>query len=118
MDWISLKDLPLALAFGIVCLWFYNQSNVAHGKRYVELIEAFGKDYKIIIENYDKTVDFLSEERRQWLIDLRGERAILLDTLNKNTEAQVKNANETHALRNSLSAVFLKPKRGTYDDSK
>lgn len=116
MDLLSLRDLPLALAFGIACLWFLNQNNIEFGKKYVALIEAFGKDYKIITDNYESLVESLAEERRQWLTDLRTERSILLDSINKSTEAQVKNANETHALRNSLSPVLLRPRRGASDE--
>lgn len=98
MDYLSLKDLPLALAFGVVCLWFYNQGTIEFNKKYVALITDFNAKYEAIIETQ-------SEERRQWITDQRRDRELLLERLDKNTEAQIKNANETHQLRNVLAPV-------------
>ena len=102
MDLLSLRDLPLALAFGIVCLWFLNQNNIEFGKKYVTLIESFGKEYKLLIDDYDSLVSTLAEERRQWMTDQRNERNYLLDVINKNTEACTKNVTETNQLRGLL----------------
>lgn len=98
MDYLSLKDLPLALAFGIVCLWFYNQANIEFSKKYVALIGEFNAKYEAMIEEQ-------AEERRQWIADQRNDRALLLERLDRNTEAQIKNANETHQLRNLFTPL-------------
>lgn len=107
MDILSLRDLPLALAFGIVCLWLYNQANLTHAKQLVALTEAFSKDFKELTMKYDELVSGLQEERRQWLSDQRADREILLNRLNSNTEALTNHANQTHQLRNTLSPISL-----------
>lgn len=110
MDLLSLRDLPLALAFGIVCLWFLNQNNIEFGKKYVALSEGFNKEYRAALENYNALVTGLAEERRQWITDQRTERAYLIEVLNKNTEALTKNANENNQLRQHISSSERKDK--------
>lgn len=106
MDLLQLRDLPLAFAFGIACLWFYNQSNVEFGKKYVALIEAFGKEYKALVDKYDNLVDAIAEEKRQLVSDYRVERSDLLTIIKANTEAMAKAATEDHALRNTLAPLI------------
>lgn len=108
MDLLALRDLPLAFAFGIACLYFYNQANVEFGKKYVSLIEAFGKEYKVLVDKYDGLVDAIAEERRQWMADQRDQRTYLLETISRNTEAIASSRGEMHALRNALSPYSLK----------
>lgn len=107
MDLLSLRDLPLALAFGIVCLWLYNQGNLEHAKRLVALTDSFSKEFNNVISNYESLLNTVLEERRQGLADQRAEREILLNRLNSNTEAMTKNASETHQLRSSLTPISI-----------
>ena len=111
MDLLSLRDLPLALAFGIVCLWLYNQANLTHTKQLISLTDSFGKEFKELIAKYEIIMDGLREERRQWIVDQRTEREILLTRLNQNTEAMTNHANQSHQLRNTLNPIFLLAER-------
>lgn len=111
MDLLSLRDLPLALAFGIVCLWLYNQANLLHAKQLIALTEAFGKEFKELTLKYDSVVLGIQEERRQWVADQRADREILLNRLNSNTEALTNHANQTHALRNALNPISILAER-------
>lgn len=100
MDILSLRDLPLALAFGIVCLWFLNQNNLEFGKKYIALINEFNAKY----EGIQST---LLEERTQWITDQRADKTLLIQVIQNNTEAMTKNYNENHQLRQLLTPLTL-----------
>lgn len=100
MDILSLRDLPLALAFGIVCLWFLNQNNLEFGKKYIALINEFNAKNEALI-------DTLLQERVQWVNDQRADKALLIEVIKNNTEALTKNYNENHALRQQLTTIIL-----------
>lgn len=100
MDILSLRDLPLALAFGIVCLWFLNQNNLEFGKKYIALINEFNAKNEVLI-------DTLLQERGQWVSDQRADKALLIEVIRNNTEALTKNYNENHQLRQQLTALVL-----------
>ena len=107
MDLLSLRDLPLALAFGIVCLWFLNQNNIEHGKKFIALVAEFEKAHSVVTKNYETLFSLILEERKQWLIDQRAEKAILIEKLDSNTAAMTKEASEIHQLRSTLTPLVL-----------
>jgi|SRR5688572_16819993 len=107
MDLLSLRDLPLALAFGIVCLWFLNQNNIEHGKKFIALVAEFEKAHSVVTKNYETLFLQILEERKQWLIDQRAEKAILIEKLNANTASMTKEASEIHQLRSTLTPLVL-----------
>lgn len=111
MDLLSLRDLPLALAFGIVCLWLYNQANLLHAKQLIALTEAFGKEFKELTLKYDKALLDMQEERRQWVMDQRADKEILLNRLNSNTEALTNHANQIRTFANSLNPISILAER-------
>lgn len=108
MDILSLRDLPLALAFGIVCLWFLNQNNLEFGKKYIALINEFNAKYEAVQET-------ILNERMQWVSDQRADKALLIEVIKNNTEALAKNNHETHSLRQQLTSVIISatPKTGS-----
>lgn len=111
MDLLSLRDLPLSLAFGIVCLWFMNQSNIENSKKIVALIAEFDKAYAVVVVNYEKLTLQILDERKQWLIDQRAEKNILIEKLESNTTALTKEAYENHQLRGTLTPLLLLAER-------
>jgi hypothetical protein len=107
----SLKDLPLAMAFGLVCIWFMNQNNLEFGKKYIALINEFNEKYEAVIAT-------VLEERKQWFSDSRADKVLLYERLDKNTEAMIVNANETHQLRTALTPLKLKQDQEDRPDSR
>lgn len=100
MDATTLKDLPIPLAVIVAALYFVNQNNAEFAKKLIGLITEFTDKYEALLEAV--TEDRLGS-RQRWLERDR----ILIDALNRNTEAQVRNANETHALRNMVQPLVI-----------
>lgn len=92
---LELQNLPLPLAVIIAAGYVVNQNNAEFAKKLVALIDEFTGKYEALLA-------MVTEERRaaadRWLERDRQ----LIEALNRNTEAHVKNANETHQLRNLL----------------
>lgn len=99
-DLLSLKDLPLPLAAFIICFYLLNQNNAAYAKQLVGLIAEFTSKYEALLETVQEDRKNSSE---RWLERDR----LLNERLEKNTEAVVRNANETHQLRNMVQPLVL-----------
>lgn len=100
MDAISLKDLPLPIAVIVICFYFLNQNNTEFGKKLASLVEQFTKEYK-------DTLNTVLEERRQWVAFQTEQNRQLMTIAQAATEAQTKNANEIHTLRNFIQPYVL-----------
>jgi hypothetical protein len=96
---LELQNLPLPLAVIIAAGYVVNQNNAEFAKKLVALIDEFTGKYEALLA-------MVTEERRaaadRWLERDRQ----LIEALNRNTEAHVKNANETHQLRNTLQPLL------------
>lgn len=101
----SLSELPLPLAIMVAAFWIINQNNATFAKQLIALIDAFDKDYAALLGKYDALFQMVWEDRKEsqarWVERDRQLVAIAQET----KEAQVKNANETHALRNTLAPM-------------
>lgn len=100
MDPLTLKDLPLPIAVILICFYFLNQNNAQYSKLLVALATEFTGKYdaamKTVLEERKAWGDYQTETNRQLMIIAR-----------EATEAQVKNANESHALRNVVQPLVL-----------
>jgi hypothetical protein len=95
-----LKDLPLPLAVIIAAFWVINSNNAEFAKKLVALIAEFTSKYEALLK---AVTDERQASSDRWLERDRQ----LIETLNRNTEAHVKNANETHTLRNLVQPLVL-----------
>lgn len=100
MDPISLKDLPLPLAVICLCFYFLNQTNSEFGKKLAALLDQFTAEYKDLLNT-------VLEERRQWNAFQTEQNRQLMTIAQAATEAQTKNANEIHTLRNYIQPLVL-----------
>lgn len=96
----TLQDLPLPLAVIIAAFYIINSNNAEYAKKIVALLNEFTGKYEAIIKAMD---DDRKESRERWVERDRQ----LSERLEKNTEAHVRNANETHALRNLVTPLVL-----------
>lgn len=100
MDILSLKDLPLPLAIIVAALYIVNSNNAEFAKKLVALIADFTAKYEALLKTVTEDRHAASE---RWLERDRQ----LIDALNRSTEAHVKVAHETHALRNFVQPLVL-----------
>jgi hypothetical protein len=100
LDIVTLKDLPIPLAAILIAFYLINQNNAEFAKKLVALIAEFTSKYEMLLKT---ATDDHQESRDRWLERDRQ----LIEALNRNTEAHVKNANETHALRNMVQPLVL-----------
>lgn len=100
MDLVTLKDLPLPLAVIIAAFWIINTNNAEFAKKLVALIAEFTGKYELLLK---AVTDDRQGARDRWLERDRQ----LIDALNRNTEAHVKNAHEAHSLRNLVQPLVL-----------
>jgi hypothetical protein len=100
LDLVTLKDLPLPLAVIIAAFWVINSNNAEFAKKLVALIAEFTSKYEALLK---AVTDERQASSDRWLERDRQ----LIETLNRNTEAHVKNANETHTLRNLVQPLVL-----------
>lgn len=100
IDIMSLKDLPLPLAVIIVAFYLINSNNAEFAKKLAAIIAEFTGKYEAVI---DAMAEDRQEARARWIERDR----VLTERLEKNTEAHVRNANETHQLRTLVTPLVL-----------
>lgn len=100
MDIVSLKDLPLPIAVIAICFYFLNQNNAEFNKKLVALIGEFTGKYEAVLKT-------LLDERKTWNENLLEQNRQLMTIAREATEAQVRNTNETHALRNLVQPLVI-----------
>lgn len=101
----NLQDLPLVLAVIIAAGWVLNQNNASFAKQLVALIDAFDKDYAVLLGKYDTLFQIVWEDRQEsrarWVE--RDRQLVMIAQESK--EAQLTNANETHKMRSTVNQI-------------
>ena len=101
----SLQELPLPLAIIVAAFYVIQSNNASFAKQLVALIDAFGKEYGIVIRDYRALVQTQSEDRQdarqRWIERDR----LLNERLEKNTTELAQNRSETHQLRNAMQSL-------------
>lgn len=100
IDLVALKDLPLPLAVIIIAFYLINTNNAEFAKKLAAIIAEFTGKYEAVIETM---AEERQEARARWIERDR----VLTERLEKNTEAHVRNANETHQLRTLVTPLVL-----------
>lgn len=100
IDLSTLKDLPLTMAVILIAFYFVNQTNTEFSKKIAALLDQFTTEYKELLNT-------VLEERRQWNATLTEQNRQLMTIAQAATEAQTKNANEIHTLRNFIQPYVL-----------
>lgn len=100
IDLVALKDLPLPLAVIIIAFYLINTNNAEFAKKLAAIITEFTGKYEAVI---DAMAEDRQEARARWIERDRT----LTERLEKNTEAHVTNANETHQLRNLVQPLVF-----------
>lgn len=95
----SLQELPLPLAIMVAAFWFINQNNAEFASKLVTLIAAFDEKYNAIIKQ-------LFEERATWNAQQQEHYRQVIELARDSTEAHIKNADETHKLRNVSQQIY------------
>lgn len=84
----------------IAALYVVNQNNAEFAKKLVALINEFTAKYEALVQT---VMQDRRESSDRWLERDRQ----LIDAMNRNTEALVKNSTETHHLRNLVQPLVL-----------
>jgi hypothetical protein len=100
VDIAQLSQLPLTVLVILGAYWVIQRINDEHGKKLVELIAQFSKEYTALI---NRAAEEREESRQRWIERDR----LLITTLVEHQKASQDHAQQTHNLRTALTPLVL-----------